>query len=47
MTNNNAAHGRYPKSISFPLIERPHRPGCGGLAGVRKASGPAEPPDLR
>lgn len=38
MTNNSAAHSRYPKSIPFPRIERPHRPSCGGLAGVRRAS---------
>ncbi len=38
MTSTNAAHGRFPKTIPFPRIERPHRPGCGGLAGVRTAS---------
>lgn len=38
MTSTSAAPSHYPKSISFPRIERPHRPGCGGLAGVRKAS---------
>jgi hypothetical protein len=31
-------YGRFPKSIPLPRIERPHRPGCGGLAGVRQAS---------
>jgi hypothetical protein len=36
--SNDDLYGRYPKSIHFPRIERPHRPGCGGLAGVRRAS---------
>ncbi len=36
--SNDNLYGRYPKSIPFPRIERPHRPGCGGLAGVRRAS---------
>ena len=38
MTNNSAAHSPFPKAIPFPRIERPHRPSCGGLARVRKAS---------
>jgi len=36
--SNDDLYGRYPQSIPFPRIERPHRPGCGGLAGVRRAS---------
>ena len=38
MTNNSAARSHFPKAIPFPRIERPHRPSCGGLARVRKAS---------
>jgi hypothetical protein len=35
--SNNDLHGRYPQSIPFPRIERPHRTGCPSLAGVRTA----------
>ena len=38
MTSTSAAHSRFPKAIPFPRIERPHRRGSGGLAGVRTAS---------
>jgi hypothetical protein len=37
-SSNDDLYGHFPKSIPFPRIERPHRAGCGGLAGVRKAS---------
>lgn len=37
MTSTSTAHNPFPKAIPFPRIGRPHRPGCGGLAGVRTA----------
>lgn len=36
--SNDDLYGRYPRSIPFPRIERPHRAGCPSLAGVRTAA---------
>ena len=47
MTNNSAAHSRFPKAIPFPRIERPHRPELWRTGQGAQGKRPAEPPDLR